>query len=104
MLKLPVLIHHFFEHKQWDKNTTLVAYLRHHYLNGDKEDFDYVKDKQLPFKSSHCMIASVPVMVPDPLMVIGISPDPENRSFPKLTDSNEPSVYLKGIFRPPRLA
>jgi len=52
LLKLPLLIEHFAEHKQEDKDLSLWQFLCMHYANGNPKDADYDKDMQLPFKSS----------------------------------------------------
>ncbi len=48
--KFPILIQHFWEHKNQNPKTTVVSFLVLHYWNGDVKDSDYQKDMQLPFK------------------------------------------------------
>ena len=51
LLKLPILVHHFFEHKHLNNDLTLSAFLYMHYVVNHDNDADYDKDKRLPFKT-----------------------------------------------------
>lgn len=48
LLKMPILISHFAEHKENDNRTTLWTYLVHHYEGHEKDD-DWETDMKLPF-------------------------------------------------------
>jgi len=51
LLKLPILVHHFFEHKHLASDLTLTDFLYMHYVAHHVDDSDYDKDKRLPFKT-----------------------------------------------------
>jgi hypothetical protein len=51
LLKFPLLIQHYTEHKEQNKNLGLLQFLAMHYNDEDIIDLDYSKDQQLPFKS-----------------------------------------------------
>ncbi|MFZ1379423.1 MAG: hypothetical protein WAS56_07125 [Saprospiraceae bacterium] len=51
LLKLPMLVRHYQEHKTENANLSLLEFLDMHYANGNPIDEDYDKDMQLPFKS-----------------------------------------------------
>ncbi|HRO41556.1 MAG TPA: hypothetical protein PL009_01885 [Flavipsychrobacter sp.] len=51
LLKLPLLIEHYTEHKQQSSHLSLWQFLRMHYANGNEKDADYDKDMKLPFKT-----------------------------------------------------
>lgn len=51
LLKLPVLLEHYTEHKQLDNKMSLWQFLCMHYANGNEKDADYDKDMKLPFKT-----------------------------------------------------
>jgi hypothetical protein len=51
VMRLPVLIQHFFEHKSIDQTITFFDYLDHHYNDIPHTDDDEERDNQLPFKS-----------------------------------------------------
>ena len=65
LLKLPIVFQHYTEHKQADKDISMLDFLAMHYLNGSPKDNDYERDMKLPFKSlSFCIAASVADFVP----------------------------------------
>ena len=51
LLKLPLLIEHFVEHKKQNKHITLIDFLYLHYANGNVRDADYEKDMKLTFNT-----------------------------------------------------
>jgi len=51
LLKLPLLVEHYREHKQQNKDLTILGFLEIHYAHGSPKDADYDKDMKLPFKS-----------------------------------------------------
>ena len=51
LLKLPVLVVHYMEHKQLNYDLTFVNYLQMHYASTTQHDEDYEKDMRLPFKT-----------------------------------------------------
>ncbi len=51
LLKMPVLLEHYKEHKQKNQSLTIIGFLELHYLKGNLKDSDYEKDMQLPFKN-----------------------------------------------------
>lgn len=58
LLKMPLLIEHYFDHKEENKDLTLFQYLNMHYTNPHPVDKNHEKDLQLPFKShSDCSSA-----------------------------------------------
>lgn len=51
LLKLPVLIEHFREHRIESPEMTVIGFIVLHYFSGDVRDADYERDMQLPFKT-----------------------------------------------------
>lgn len=51
IVKLPVLVSHYLEHKEQDEEMSLLAFLKIHYFD-NVVDSDFDRDMQLPFK--HC--------------------------------------------------
>lgn len=104
LLKLPLLIQHFTEHQQENKNITIWEFLSMHYEEASKIDLDYGKDQKLPFKSDEGYTgASIGVFVPTAFYSL------VERSFYQETVlhfvSNEDfvhSVYLSSIWQPPK--
>ncbi len=48
LLKIPILVEHFIEHRKHDLHLTFWAFLKMHYDHPVK-DADYQKDQKLPF-------------------------------------------------------
>lgn len=51
LLKLPVLVEHYVEHRAESPEMGFWEYLSLHYFSGIEYDADYARDMQLPFKS-----------------------------------------------------
>ncbi len=51
LLKMPLLIEHYFDHQEENKDLTLFQFLNMHYKNPHPKDANDAKDKRLPFKS-----------------------------------------------------
>jgi len=51
LVKLPVLLEHFTEHKEKTKRLSFWAFLHMHYAQQNEADGDNDRDMQLPFKS-----------------------------------------------------
>ena len=52
ILKFPILVEHFKEHKTLNEGTTFWSFLLMHYSDNDVKYADYDKDMRLPFKSN----------------------------------------------------
>ena len=58
LLKMPLLIEHYFDHQEENKDLTLFQFLNMHYTNPHPVDKNHKKDMELPFKShSDCSSA-----------------------------------------------
>lgn len=58
LLKIPLLIEHYSDHQEENKDLTLFQFLNMHYSNPHPKDHNSKKDMQLPFKShSDCSSA-----------------------------------------------
>ncbi len=51
LLKLPVLVEHFAEHRRENPDISVFGFVVLHYFSGNVRDADYERDMQLPFKS-----------------------------------------------------
>lgn len=61
LLKLPLLIEHFIEHKEENKQITFWEFLCLHYQTTNVKDADYEKDMKLPFKSQNGLFSSITI-------------------------------------------
>ena len=106
LLKLPFLIEHFMEHKEQNKDITLMEFLYLHYADGDVKDADYEEDMKLPFKShNNSATTSIIGVVVNSVLKIVIHPK-TNFVQPKVAFISEESFfvssYLSNIWQPPK--
>ena len=65
LLKINLLVEHYIEHTNKDKNLSLWNFLCMHYSGDNVKDADYDKDMQLPFKTlDTCNYASINFCTP----------------------------------------
>jgi hypothetical protein len=106
LLKLPVLIEHFMEHQEQNKDITLIEFLYLHYANGDVRDADYEKDMKLPFKShsNNCSANIIAVVANASIKIVF----PLKSNFAELKilifakKISFASLYHSNIWQPPR--
>jgi len=104
VVKLPMLVEHYFDHSQEDQQIGFFQYLTLHYGIEDGTDKDAAEDRQLPFQSSEFFSTISFVSVNPPVINQSV------RFTESITDhdfllSNEvflPSAYLARIWQPPR--
>jgi hypothetical protein len=103
LLKLPVLVQHYYEHKAGNASVTLVQFLHMHYMGHDDNDADNLRDMQLPFKTMNdcCMIAfnNLP---PQKIQINEVFAYDVQQEFTLLNDATPFSISLEDIFQPPR--
>lgn len=101
LVKLPVLVQHFQEHRQRDQSVSLLDFLSMHYWGRDLNDNDQERDNQLPFKAFHkeCLEHfSTPVKTFAFKSVIYFY----KSDFPLPSEAYLPDTKLAALFRPPR--
>ena len=99
LVKLPVLIEHFYKHKLHD-GVSLFEFLNDHYTS-EHNDADQREDKRLPFKTIILQQADVAV-------VPGVVKTDFSVSFEipmelMFSDTYTPQQHLCSIFHPPRV-
>lgn len=104
LLKLPVLVDHYIEHRQKDRDISLFSFLHMHYAEGDVQDADHDKDMKLPFKSHNSCTAFA-------LSVFVAVSHQAGFEFPMIYSTNVYSTYhhftlpsgiQNGIWQPPK--
>ncbi|MFH7039916.1 hypothetical protein ACHRVY_18410 [Flavobacterium plurextorum] len=102
LIKLPVMVEHYVEHKEQNPNLTFFQFLCIHYQGQDVYDADYEKDMKLPFKS-HTNISSV---VFYPLLQEYKTIQKVNYKYKKQNlytySFSYSSISLSSIWQPPR--
>jgi hypothetical protein len=104
VLKLPILIQHFIEHKHENSSITFLGFLEMHYAHGNIQDADYDKDMKLPFKTivnssieSTVFCSPIPVFTPN--SVVYFTSNHQQYFYYSFTYS---SAFLNSIWQPPR--
>ena len=103
LLKVPLFVEHFIEHKKLDDNVSLVDFLYMHYTGHDINDNDKDKDMQLPFKSHNDCVSLnfVPLATnQDAIDLILVPIYTDNVAVYKRL--NFQSFYLSSIWQPPK--
>ena len=103
LLKLPLLIDHFIQHKEENKSVTLLSFLQMHYIDPTVKDADYEQDMKLPFKThsenaQHSILALIPQKSAAVLKKTYVEP----RIFLVQEELFSTSSYLSGIWQPPK--
>lgn len=105
MLRLPTLIHHYWEHVEWD-NSTLLEFLSEHYAKEINHPDDKHHDHEnLPFKAVDCQAMQVVTIVSQPTFLISqIIPDTVEIKKSIRNQQHYSNAYLNSIWQPPRFS
>ncbi len=107
LLKFPILVEHYFEHKEKNPQINVMEFLALHYegnhLENHPHDEDYEHDQQLPF-IVHTDVLSVSFVFTPPFSfeietrkLVGKEP----KALP-LNDTFSDDNYLSTIWQPPK--
>ncbi|MGV3530022.1 MAG: hypothetical protein ACO1OO_14060 [Flavisolibacter sp.] len=105
VLKLPVLIEHFVEHRTDNSELSFLRFLSIHYLHGTPKDADFDRDMQLPFKDiSESSFTAATYTAPAPIFINVKKPvyKPGEENLFAGT-ANYSYQYLSSIWQPPRV-
>lgn len=103
LFKIPVLIAHFFEHRQRNESITFIEYLSMHYWGNDIDDNDQDRDMQLPFKKADLDHSIQKYFTPLSIEILVENFSLES-SYTILESQHHSSSHLGALFKPPRLA
>lgn len=103
LLKVPVLIEHYKEHKANNGDISFLDYIRLHYFSGNHKDADYDRDMQLPFRAKDVDLVSSIVLVPEDYKVDLLPPMYREISYPLLNITRLSPSHTYGIWQPPRV-
>ena len=105
LLKLPMLIEHFIQHKKENKTITLFSFLQMHYIGPNVKDADYEQDMKLPFKThSENAHLSILALVPQKSASVLKKTYFEPRIFLVQEELFLTSSYPSGIWQPPKFS
>ncbi|MBU4537793.1 MAG: hypothetical protein L6264_09195 [Weeksellaceae bacterium] len=105
LLKLPNLVEHYISHTITNKNTTLISFVKMHYLDKQAVDSDYKQDMKLPFKTHEASTFMVnPLTIPENFgFDVNIPRTFKEKTLIFSYSPNYASNPLASIFRPPIL-
>jgi len=104
LLKLPLLVKHYIDHKKQNETISPVDFLINHYILVDDGDGDTTEDMQLPFKSNNtCNNVTSIGFVPFTDFQLVVKPvSAENNSYNTYSTDFISSAYLSSIWQPPK--
>ncbi|MEP7266419.1 MAG: hypothetical protein ABI844_02245 [Saprospiraceae bacterium] len=68
LIKLPLLIEHYIEHKRIQPNISFWQFLDMHYAHDDVQNADYESDMKLPFKTIETSFNISFVLIPQDIL------------------------------------
>lgn len=104
LAKTPLLIRHFIQHKHLYPSTTVLGFIKMHYLDTQVVDADYAEDMQLPFKTIDTQALVIQLYMPPEVFYLKntfaflLHP-----ALPQATD-NLLLPHRNSIFQPPKIA
>lgn len=104
LLKFPMLLQHYTEHKAANQSLSLLQFLAMHYNDEDIIDLDYSKDQQLPFKSMNGYTGAT-LSISEPTTFFIHLPKPVHNSSISYFIPNDDfvkTVVLSSIWQPPK--
>lgn len=107
LLKLPILIEHYFEHKEKSYDLSFSDFLVLHYnedhFKGHAHDEDYDQDKRLPFMLHSSTLSFVFISLTSiNLEVIDKAYIEKEKTFPFENEFLINHIYLSSIWQPPK--
>lgn len=103
LLKLPLLVTHYVQHKAENPQISFLAFLKIHYVDPQPYDADYQQDMQLPFKTpvDVCCV-NIPVVLPPAFNINFKEPDAGSTAYNILNDEVPVCRLAYSVFQPPR--
>lgn len=103
LLKLPVLLEHFTEHRiRSHGETSFFEFIHHHYFTTHPDDGDTDRDQQLPFRTSEVIMMGSTVMVPEQILPDFEPPVFEEKTYRLFNISGPSSLFAYDIWQPPK--
>ena len=103
LLKIPLLIEHYTEHKLDNGNLSLLSFMYMHYVGDDGDTTDEQKDQNLPFKSAHFQMQNTVVFSVFKYELPKIFVNKNRSVWPVMQSNSLSTIALGSLFRPPRV-
>ena len=105
LLKIPVLVEHFHEHRQEDKTISFWAFIKMHYVGKIVIDKDFDRDQQLPLRDADCGMMAINSLYECQHTAVEVTmPSEMPRKFTSYYQASKPRFTAYDIFQPPRTA
>jgi hypothetical protein len=101
LLKVPVLVAHYLEHKREQPDLSLVQFFSIHYNNNTKDE-DYTRDSQLPFKAAEHLTSSITIFISHFAVKLPAPYFNHKTDIPFYRASFVSSQLLSNIWQPPK--
>lgn len=104
VLKLPILIQHYFDHSEENEEISILDFIAKHY--GGEIDHHHKKDnhhEKLPFNSMDSHSVEIVSLVEPPFLGFTGIPDFSKTKIPSYAPLRYVNAYLETIWQPPRL-
>lgn len=101
LLRMPLLVQHYIQHRAENPQITIAGFLTIHYVEPQPFDSDYEEDMQLPFKQAdeHCLSFSWQLPAS---FCYTLPAKPLQKSNHLVFNSRiAPSFYKASVFKPP---
>ena len=102
LLKMPLLIEHYMEHKLDNGSLSLLSFMYMHYVGDDGDATDEQKDQNLPFKSAHFQMQNTVVFSVFKYEIPKIFVNNIRSVWPVMQSNYLSNIALGSLFRPPR--
>jgi hypothetical protein len=102
LLKLPVLLEHFREHKKEDPHVSFAAFIKLHYFSGNPRDADYDRDQQLPFRECDVLLTGTAIDLPQPSIALDPLQYVVHPSWPLFDVNFYSSMHRFDVWQPPK--
>lgn len=102
LLKVPVLIAHYLEHKSETPGLTLAGFFSTHYSGNNTKDEDFARDSQLPFKTAEHLSSTTTVFLSHFDVKLPVPHFNNNVNLPLYRTSFASFQLLSNIWQPPK--
>ncbi len=103
LLKMPLLLEHYKEHKLDNGNLSLISFIYQHYVGDDGNANDDQKDQNLPFKSAHFQMQNTVVFSVFKYELPKIMVPQKQAGWPVMQSYSLSTISLDALFRPPKV-
>jgi hypothetical protein len=103
LLKMPLLIEHYMEHKLDNGSLSLLSFMYMHYVGDDGDATDEQKDQNLPFKSAHFQLQNTVVFSVYKYELPKIFAKIHRSVWPVIQSNSLSTIARGSLFRPPRV-